>query len=396
MAWGDGRWGSSTWGTGISDLTPPVLQNRIPIANQINVPGATTVQVEVVDDGSLVVSASVELYVNGVLAWQNDANQNGFVTVKTVVTNGFRYVITPPTDFAGGSTATIQVIAENQDTLELNTSYQFFMAETSPPLIVNIKPGNGQVDVAVDTTLAFDLYDPNGDYDPTTVQVIVNDIVVYSSQAQQNGHTVTVSPITQGEHFLVVFPQDFSLNAVVMCLVFAEDMAGNGRVSQFSFQTVKQLDCFAGPSNATEAAILGPYLLAETKLRNMESIRRDLLAAASTTGNPTESARAMYLRAFLETELAPVLNNLVTPPSDDERNVRLCNKVTMMTVSNALRRKGNRIPAALNELRTIGLPDAHYALLKSYTQVDEPGTEVPFACFLVFLAKALESTPGVA
>jgi hypothetical protein len=252
------------------------------------------------------------------------------------------------------------------------------------PTFSSLVPAAGTTGVATDASISLDITDGVA-VDPTTITILVADVMVYQAEVAQNDFVVVRTPISGGYHFEITHPDIWPYNTWFEVKASAKDTGGNPSSIEWQFLTLLDADCFVGPLNDLEASLLQAF----SSVKFCERLRKALFASITTNGDPTESCRSIFLRAHSQ-ELAPVLYGLVTPPTAFEARARLCNKATNLAVSDYLRRKTNQLPGAILELRALGLPQQHVAMLNKYAQDDQPSVEVPLVCVLVLLAKVLE------
>lgn len=106
----------------------PYLQNQFPAPGSTGQDPETDITLEVVDDDSNIVPASVVIKVDGVTAWLAEAAQPGFaVAVTPAAPNGYRYVINPDVSFPEGYSVTVEVQAADDAPNPgiLGTAYTF-------------------------------------------------------------------------------------------------------------------------------------------------------------------------------------------------------------------------------------------------------------------------------
>lgn len=94
------------------DDGPPQVVNNAPIGLQR--PLTEQIRLDVIDTTLLpLIPASVVIRVNGVVAWEAQAQANGFFVLATNVADGIRYVITAPFDWTPGALVTVTVDASD-------------------------------------------------------------------------------------------------------------------------------------------------------------------------------------------------------------------------------------------------------------------------------------------
>ena len=223
------------------DTEPPYLQNQDPAPAAADRSRDTTVTLEIVDDLTGTDAASVVLTVAGVTAWTGDAQQAGFSVVKSVVTGGFRYVITPDTLFAYGQNVVIGVYATDVATNVLDTSYYFDVVDdTTGPFLQNLDPGSGDVDVERDVDIALEIIDTAAGVDESTVVLKVQGVTAWTGDAAQPGFTVTKSAVTDGFRYVIDPDTLLPSYTVITIGVYAEDLASTPNVldTSYPFTTV--------------------------------------------------------------------------------------------------------------------------------------------------------------
>jgi hypothetical protein len=238
--------------------------------------------------------------------------------------------------------------------------------------------------VSPNKVVSFDIVD-NVAVDPTKTLIFVDGLLAYESEVAENGFSVVRTPVTFGFRYKVTPPTGWAFGTDVVFDVTARDTLNTLGQKAWTFAVAEDPTCFAGPLNETEEALLVPF----TSLDHTERLRKTLLLAATTKPDAITAARVVYMNGHSQ-ELAPVLRDMVATPTTTEKAARLCNRATHLAVSNTLRRKINLLPGAIRELQGLGLPREHVAMLNAYAAEDQPNTEVPLACLIVLLAKALE------
>jgi hypothetical protein len=252
------------------------------------------------------------------------------------------------------------------------------------PQFEKLDPRDGEINVLPPRPIEFDVTASVG-IDATKTLIFANGVLAYENEVALNDFVVVRTVVTLGYHYQVTSPVIWPYGNEVVVESSARDTSNNPAEKVWSFFISADPACFEGPLNATEDALLVPF----TTLDHAERLRQTLLLVSVIRPDPAMAARVIFLNAHSQ-ELAPVLRDMVPPPTDAERASRLCSRSTNLYVSNALRRKVNLLPGAIRELQTLGLPREHAALLNAYAQEDQPNTEVPLACLVVLLAKALE------
>ncbi|MGD9209333.1 MAG: hypothetical protein PVI90_01085 [Desulfobacteraceae bacterium] len=223
------------------DTDPPVLSNLSPDDSDINVPVDTTISLDITDVDSGVDVSSVDISVEGVYAWHNDSQQTGFSVVKSSITDGYRYVITPDVSFGSYQTVDVDVYAEDLATTPnvLDTAYSFRTVDTEAPYLTNRDPAPDETGVSVSTTVSLDILDVGDGVDVDSVVIEVDSVVAWQNDAQQTGFSVVKSSVTDGYRYVITPDTAFDPYVYVTIDVYADDLATtpNTLDTSYSFQT---------------------------------------------------------------------------------------------------------------------------------------------------------------
>lgn len=97
--------------------TPPIVENESPAPDDTGVDPYSDIRLDVYDADSGVDPDSVIIKINGVAAWQDRAERNGWSGSETEMEGGkrYRYRLRPPGTFKPGSEVTISVDASDLD-----------------------------------------------------------------------------------------------------------------------------------------------------------------------------------------------------------------------------------------------------------------------------------------
>jgi hypothetical protein len=282
-----------------------------------------------------------------------------------------------------GAAWTDETIASMKSAAEWVRDVSYTSAPPAALQFDNFDPSDNATNIAASKVASFDVTAGVG-VDPVGTLIQVNGTLAYENETELNGFSIVRSVIASGYHYEITPPDGWANGSIVVIDLAAKDTASALAVGGWSFSIVSSSDCFDGPLNATEEALLSPF----ASLDYNERLRQSLLLASVTRPDPTTAARVIFLRGHSQ-ELAPVLREMVPTPTAAEQASRLCYRATNLQVSNVLRRKVNLLPGAIRELQGLGLPRQHAELLNAYEREDQPNTEAPLACLIVLLAKAL-------
>lgn len=166
----------------------PYFQNQIP-APDANVAADTPLYAEIVDDDNDLDPTTVELYVDGTLAFHGPNVMPGFGGSRVAVTNGYGYTFTSANPFEPGS-HTIRGVAEDTGGNPMNESYSF---STRPVLVTE-----EDVEAAAAAEAGFDLYLDTGH----DVVVEDYDLVLVAGADEVAQHLVVGLKLFYGEWYL--------------------------------------------------------------------------------------------------------------------------------------------------------------------------------------------------
>lgn len=223
-----------------SDTDPPVLTNLAPDDTDVNVPIDTTISLDITDPGSGVDASSVDISVEGAYAWHNDAEQTGFSVVKSSITDGYRYVITPDSSFSSYQTVDIDVYAEDLASTPnvLDDSYYFRTVDLDAPEWANLSPNDGDTQVSVDTTISIDILDYGDGVDVDSVYIKVEGVYAWLNDAEQTGFSVVKTVVANGFRYVITPDTSFDPYQTVNVDVYAEDLTPTPNVLNDSYYFV--------------------------------------------------------------------------------------------------------------------------------------------------------------
>lgn len=231
------------------DFDPPAVSNRVPAPSSIGVATASTVSFDVTDLGTGVDLSNTIIRVNGTIAWNGSAYVNGHTGATTTITNGYHFALQKTGGLPSFSTITIQV--DSQDFAAppnqlVGFTWTFNTADEVLPVLTISSPANGSSGVTVaPAQFSFDLTDPSPSslIDLTKTNIVIdrggNVQNVMLLGVQQAGYTVTVTPIANGYHYLVVATIPFGNTEIETITASGKDNSGNTTAAvPWSFTTV--------------------------------------------------------------------------------------------------------------------------------------------------------------
>jgi hypothetical protein len=124
----------------LPDIEAPYLINKSPLATTTGNSKSTNISVDVVDDRDRLDPATVQIWVEGSLAYEGSTNTfqpgfDGVGSIRTPVTNGYRYTIDPTGDFSDYQVVDVRARAgdlADPDVLWVDESWWFGIEGTIP------------------------------------------------------------------------------------------------------------------------------------------------------------------------------------------------------------------------------------------------------------------------
>lgn len=140
--WGSGPWGSSEWGTGDFDELPPIVQNQNPAPAATSVLTSVNIVLDLIDPlptPSGINLTTVIIYVEGVIAYNGATDTfpapfNGGSSARTVIAQGFNFVIDKTSTLSVGALIPVRVVAQDNAGNAYDQTYTFstqFLMPTS-------------------------------------------------------------------------------------------------------------------------------------------------------------------------------------------------------------------------------------------------------------------------
>ena len=212
----------------IPDLVAPALANQDPAPFETLVAQDKVIEFDMIDTESGVDVDSVKIWIEGVLAWQNDAPEVGFSGVRTPIVDGHHFAIDQLVDYAEGQTVNVRVYALDQATIvnTLDESYQFNTIGTAPYL-QGVAPYSGELDVDPARHIFLDIIDPETGVDAASIWIKVNGLFAWQSQAAGPGFVVNQTSISGGFSFEITYPGGLLPTGANLVQVYAENNAEN-------------------------------------------------------------------------------------------------------------------------------------------------------------------------
>lgn len=263
-------------------MSSPLVQNQIPSPNARQIDSSSNVYLEIIDTDNNLVANSVEIYVNGVIAWQTELQQTGFAVTRTVITNGHSYDINPDVDLPQNKQTEIKFVADDGSNF-VTDSYNFWVedlllqkdsATTNagfedsleildppklkqvipfagfedfgivqifddvPPVLQNLNPANAATGVARNVNIVLELIDVGTGVDVNSVILTVEGVVAWQNDTQQAGYTVTKTPITNGFEYSINPDVDLPESNSIQVDVFAQDLAVTPNILNTSYSFI--------------------------------------------------------------------------------------------------------------------------------------------------------------
>ncbi len=216
--------------------TPPYLDNEDPAPGATWVDVDTTVDFHILDDEDDIDPSTIVITINDVVAYENQAGQNGFIVTRGDVTNGYSFVIRPPQPFLYNSTVVVEVYAEDDESAVLDTNYSFDIElDQTLPRIVLVHPKN-EGEVNKFGPLVFDLLDDESGIDLKTLTATARITfepttqVVRTNMRVDEGWRVVLEELTPGSYRAYFYPDRFTTwrdGETVTISLTVYDLVGN-------------------------------------------------------------------------------------------------------------------------------------------------------------------------
>jgi hypothetical protein len=116
-------------------------------------------------------------------------------------------------------------------------------ADLIDPVISNLSPAPGDINVSSTADIEFDLTDVGSGVDVNETIVRVNNVVVWSSDSQWSLWTGSKAPIAGGYRYTLTTPVPFT--GVVTVYIFGKDIAGNDVETTYIFSPQITVDLVA-------------------------------------------------------------------------------------------------------------------------------------------------------
>lgn len=138
------------------DEVGPILENRNPRDGERYVERERPIIFDVTD-GNNVNEDSIEIYVDGILAWENNASKPGFTITKTVIANGFNFNIDPASDFAYEDSVSVRVVSTDIAPTPSTSDHTYNFTTISTLPVVTVQTPSPSGDAGTDTHIIIGL-----------------------------------------------------------------------------------------------------------------------------------------------------------------------------------------------------------------------------------------------
>jgi hypothetical protein len=99
---------------------------------------------------------SVVIYVDSVVAWEDDDQKNNFTVTKTSITNGFNFKIVPSSNFAYEATIPVRVTAEDLIGTASDFTYSFYVSAEPPEVVAQVPEPDSSADVSTNVEISVE------------------------------------------------------------------------------------------------------------------------------------------------------------------------------------------------------------------------------------------------
>lgn len=222
--------------TTTADTDGPVIDNRNPDSFEVEVDINSDVSFDITDAISGVDLSRLDVHVDSMPAVIDGAFQAGYdgpsSGIETIL-DGYHVVVDPIGTQGFDFNQIIVVTIDGYDFADNHTNDVYWfatIADVDAPSITNLDPFPGEVEVPVDTDIAFDITDTVSGVDMTRLDVYVNDVPAVTDgviKAPWSDPISKITPITDG--YRVVLDQfvDFGYNELQTVVIDGYDYADN-------------------------------------------------------------------------------------------------------------------------------------------------------------------------
>ena len=233
--------------TTFNDQEAPEIVNLDPASAETEVEIDSNISFEIIDGYDVDISR-LDVYVNGSSAIVDGVFQAGYsgpASDISEIVDGYAIVIDPESNFAYN--AEIEVVIDGYDFSNNHVSFEysfFTFTDVIGPIISNRSPASGEVEVAFDAQVSFNITDPAGsgidmnrlDVHINTSSVVVDGVI----QSGWNGGSATIESITDGYRVVIdpIGVNEFDYNQINIVTIDGYDFANNHTNSIYSFATI--------------------------------------------------------------------------------------------------------------------------------------------------------------
>lgn len=218
------------------DDSTPVVSNRFPASGATAANVTTAVSFELADVGSGIDTASIDVTVVGTPVVVDGVAAPGYSLSLVPIADGYSVQITGfALDFA--ELILVQVYAQDLAGIFNSVSDSWSFTTKNLPLISDLAPPDGSIDVALLPTISFNATDTTGAIDPLSIQLVVAGVPAVVDGIIQAGFTGSIDEIVDGYGVEVV--PDAELSGSLSVSVYAEvsDTLGNTASETWAFVT---------------------------------------------------------------------------------------------------------------------------------------------------------------
>jgi hypothetical protein len=236
------------------DITAPYLANRDPAPLDTGVDKDKIVSLDILDDESPLVLASIEIYVEGSLAYQGSTDSflapyNGPGSVRTPVALGHNFTIDKTVSYGSLASVSVRAVAQDDATNWLDQTYSFTIEDYEGPTFHNNSPtGTG---VSRTSAIYFEMRDST-QVDQATLDVTVGGQSAIFHGVFQSGWSGSIVPnVYNGYDVTLNRTGDHPSFAELLVDIYVEDTDGNPGTFNWSFRVEDYLGPLIIPVSPT-------------------------------------------------------------------------------------------------------------------------------------------------
>ena len=210
------------------DTAPPYLTHMYPQDDATKVLPDTLISFQVSDEGTGVNINSLCITLNSDTIFCGEERSQLHKTTIRGDSMAYQVTVRPLNSFGYGQSIDVSVkvsdLSQPANFMEESWSFDT-VRDTMPPYITELQPSIGATDVPVDTTIVIHFRDEESGVDISSIQLIIDDKLVYDGKKPGDYPFTTVSGDSTDYKLIYVPSEMFSYNALIKVETIAADLA---------------------------------------------------------------------------------------------------------------------------------------------------------------------------